>query len=228
MNLLLSLCLVVLLMGGCAGKQPRAPQPPDAGRVVVLEDGSRCTKPLEFEALRATEGAKRLQQMFDSEGKYEDLSPKIKDLIFGYGEIDAVFFESCKASQGKTFPKPLFERNRNLYLDARQKLLAEGIGAWLSKGSLGEAGKLCLFGFEDEAGDPRNFTRLVPGDTSVDDCARMSAKLGGNYVLLGCTQGKWENRWAEKAIKLGPWGAKDRRLAVSESHHVPKTNCAWN
>ncbi len=228
MNLLLPLCLGLLFIGGCTANKPRGPQPPDAGRVVVLEDGSRCTQPSEVVALRSTEGAMRLRELFGSEGKYEELSTRIKDLKFGYGEIDAVFFEACKASQGKVLLKPFFERNRRLYLDARQKLLAEGIGVWLSKGSLGDAGKLCLFGFDDEAGDARNFTRLVPGDTSVDDCAQMSAKLGGNYVLLGCTMGKWENRWAEKSIKVGTWGANDRRLVLSESRHVPKNNCAWN
>jgi hypothetical protein len=227
MNRLLPLWLVVLLMGGCAAQKARGPEPTNTEPVVLLEDGSRCVQPADFAALRSTPNASRFRELLESEGNYEEFVTRLKDLKFGYGEVDAVFFDSCKASQGKSLPKPTFERNRRLYLAARQTLLAAGIGSWLTKGSLGDAGKLCLFGFGDEAGDARNFTRLVPGDTSVDDCAQMSEKLGGNYVLLGCTAGKWENNWAKKSIKVGPWGAKNRRIILAKGEFTPKTNCAW-
>jgi hypothetical protein len=68
----------------------------------------------------------------------------------------------------------------------------------------------------------------VPGDTTVDDCALMASRAGMSDVLLGCTEGRWVNHWAKRAIAAGPWGTKNRKLKIAGTDYAPDPNCAWN
>ena len=221
-------CLLLLWMGGCTTPAPKSPDVVDQRPVVTLADGSRCAQPADFDLLRDTENTARLRELFLSDGKPEEWMPRLREWKIGYGEADAIFYESCKAWQGKSVAKPVLDRHRVNYLALRQQLLDDGIKKWLTAGRIEDAGKLCLVIFGDETGNPKNFTRLVPGDTSVDDCALMAHKLGASRVLLGCTDGRWKNRWSAEPIEAGPLGTKDRRLDLTRKNRIPEINCAWN
>lgn len=221
-------CLLFLWMGGCTAPVPKSADVPDSRPAVTLADGSRCLRPADYEQLRDTENASRLRVLFLGNGRAEDWMPSLREWKVGYGEADAMFFENCKAWEEKSLAGPDLDRSRMIYLAIRQQLLDDGIRRWLSAGSIEDAGKLCLVIFGSNTDNPKNFTRLVPGDTSVDDCALMAHKLGASRVLLGCTDGRWKNRWSAEPIEAGPLGTKDRRLDLKRKNRIPEINCAWN
>jgi hypothetical protein len=232
MKKLCLLSLVLLLLPACATRKPVE------GEIerprVILEDGSACVQPDDYETLIAGEKAGRLRDQFQSGSDLAAKVAALNELKPGYGDADAVFYEACKAWAAKSLPKEVFERYRMYYLAVRQYLLAEGTRKWVNEGNIKDPGKLCLTIYPTDpkdAGNPvdaRNTTRWVPGDTSVDDCALMGARAGAEEVLLGCTEGKWVNHWAKNTIVTGPWGAKDRKLKVAGTSRAPDPNCAWN
>lgn len=146
----------------------------------------------------------------------------------GHLEIEAAYFQLCRAYKSNAVNKAEFERQRANYLEMRQGLLQRGIRDWLQReGGIREAGKLCMVVHATETSTARSFTRRVPPETSVDDCAVFAAKAGAGEILLGCTEGQWQNRWAKRAVAVGPIGTRNRGLVVRDTPSAPDPNCGW-
>lgn len=227
MNKLCLLCLTVIL-AACATKKPLTPVAEDTRPRVILEDGSVCALPDDYEKLVEGGDATRLRDLFQSGASLEERAKSLKELKVGYGTAEAVFFEACQSWAAGALSKAMFEQQRKFYVEVRQKLLADGIQKWLTEGNIKDAGKICLVLVAESPTDARNFTRWVPGDTTVDDCALMASRAGLNEVRLGCTEGTWVNHWAKKTIAAGPWGTKNRKLKIAGTDYAPDPNCAWN
>ena len=88
-------------------------------------------------------------------------------------------------------------------------------------------GKVCLFLFNGDDADRRNETRLVPEQTTADDCAFYVNTNGGTHVRLGCSAGRWKLHWAPQRILAGPNGWTNRRDPLSGSQYVPDPDCGW-
>lgn len=222
---------VVALVAGCASKSNPKPEPvieKDVARVIKLSDGSTCIEPAGLTETRQSPGAVQVSELFGSGAKPEETLAKVKELKATDAEAGAAYFDVCRAYSKDEIKKDVFEKNRKIYLELRQQLLAQGIKAWTDrKEGIKEPGKLChvVFG-TDEAGT-KNFARWVPETTTVDDCALFASRAGASEVLLGCTEGQWKNHWAKRSIAAGPLGASRRGLEVRDTAAAPDPNCGW-
>jgi hypothetical protein len=218
------------LVGGCAA--PKTSQPgvvieADVARVIKLPDGSTCTEPSNLSALLAAPGGQLARRLMTTEEKLEDAIAKEKEGRFSNDEIEAAYFDLCRAYSREEIKKDAFARVRANYLSLRQVQLNQGIRDWTSrKDGIKEAGKLCMVVFGD-TGNSRNYTRWVPPETTADDCAVFSSRAGGSEVLLGCTEGQWKNRWAKKPVAATATGARSRGLVVRDTPSAPEPNCGW-
>lgn len=164
----------------------------------------------------------------NAEAKPEGATAPAAQAEPGHLEIEAAYFQLCRAYKSNAVDKAEFERQRANYLELRQGLLQRGIRGWLDReGGIREAGKLCMVVHANETPTARSFTRWVPPETSVDDCAVFAAKAGAGEILLGCTEGQWQNRWAKRAVAVGPTGTRNRGLVVSDTPSAPDPNCGW-
>ncbi len=201
----------------------------DVGRVIKLGDGTACIEPAGLAETRQSPVAMQLKELFESDAKVDEALTKAKEIKFTREEVEAVYFDACRAYSNAEITKEAFEKERNTYLGLRQQLFAQGVKQWQDKkDGIADPGKLCLVARPDTDPDNRSFTRVVPADSTVDDCARLAAKSGGSEILLGCTKGHWENVWARSPIAVGQPGAKTRDLSVKGTSHAPDPDCGWN
>lgn len=214
--------------GGQKGTKPGLVVEEDVARIIKLPDGSTCTEPVNLSELRDAPGGQLAKKLFESEGKIEEALAREKDAKISDAEIEAAYFDACRAYSKGGIQKIEFEKLRKNYLDLRQIQLAQGIKAWVDrKEGIKEAGKLCMAVFGADVSSAKNFTRRVPETTTVDDCALFSTRAGGSEVLLGCTEGQWKNRWAKKTVAAGPLGTKSRGRMVRDTSAAPEPNCGW-
>jgi len=201
----------------------------DVSRVIKLGDGTTCIEPAGLAETRQSPVAMQLKELFESDAKVDEALTKAKGIKFTREEVEAVYFDACRAYSNAEITKEAFEKERNTYLGLRQQLFAQGVKQWQDKkDGIADPGKLCLVARPDTDPDNRSFTRVVPADSTVDDCARLAAKSGGSEILLGCTKGHWENVWARSPIAVGQPGAKTRDLSVKGTSHAPDPDCGWN
>ena len=201
----------------------------DISRIIKLGDGTICIEPAGLAETRQAPVAMQLKELFESDAKADEALTKVKEFKFTREEVEAVYFDTCRAYSNAEITKEAFEKDRNIYLGLRQQLFAQGVKEWQDKkDGIADPGKLCLVTRPDTDSDNRSFTRVVPLDSTVDDCARLAAKSGGSEILLGCTKGHWENVWAKSPIAIGATGAKTRDLSVRGTPHAPDPDCGWN
>lgn len=201
----------------------------DVSRVIKLGDGITCIEPAGLAETRQSPVAMQLKELFESDAKADEALSKAKEFKFTREEVEAVYFDTCRAYSSAEITKEAFEKDRNIYLGLRQQLFAQGVKEWQDKkDGIADAGKLCLVTRPDTDPDNRSFTRVVPADSTVDDCARLAARSGGSEILLGCTKGHWENGWAKSPIAIGATGAKTRDLSIRGTSHTPDPDCGWN
>lgn len=201
----------------------------DISRVIKLGDGTTCIEPAGLAETRRSPVALQLKELFESDAKADEALTKVKEFKFTREEVEAVYFDACRAYSNAEITKAAFEKDRNIHLGLRQQLFAQGVKEWQDKkDGIADPGKLCLVTRPDTDPDNRSFTRVVPVDSTVDDCARLAARSGGSEILLGCTKGHWENGWAKSPIAIGPTGAKARDLSVRGTSHAPDPDCGWN
>lgn len=221
---------MVLFLAGCASQPATAPGPviePDVGRVIALPDGSTCIEPLELSRDRELPGALQVKELFLSEAAPDEVLKQAKEVKVADAEVEAAWFDVCRAYFKGELEKPVFEKNRSIYLELRQSLLAQGIKAWIDKkDGLKDPGKLCMVIFDDIA-SLKNFVRRVPDTATVDDCALFASRAGATEVLLGCTEGSWKNHWAKQRIPGGPLGTRKRGLEARDTQMAPNPNCGW-
>lgn len=231
---IISVCMalaIAALVSGCAmPKQAAGPVvEKDISRVIKLGDGTTCIEPAGLAETRRSPVAMQLKELFESDVKADEVLTKVKEFKFTREEVEAVYFDACRAYSNTEITKAAFEKDRNIYFGLRQQLFAQGVNEWQDKkDGIADPGKLCLVTRPDTDPDNRSFTRVVPVDSTVDDCARLAARSGGSEILLGCTKGHWENGWAKSPIAIGPTGAKTRDLSVKGTSHAPDPDCGWN
>jgi len=220
--------LVLALAAGCAGPKKIAGLviEKDVSRFITLEDGTTCMEPAGLAQTRQTPSAVKLKDLFDSEEPADEVRTKARELKPNAEEVEAVYFDACRAYSNLEIPKWAFARDKLLYLDLHQQLFAQGVKLWQDKkDGIADAGKLCLVSLPDTDPEHRSFTRVVPADSSVYDCAQLAVASGSGEILLGCTKGHWDNTWAKRPITVG---AKTRNLSVKGTAYSPDPDCGWN
>ncbi|MEO8157594.1 MAG: hypothetical protein ABI648_07330 [Betaproteobacteria bacterium] len=220
--------LAVALTAGCATPK-KTGQPiveKDVARVIRLADGSTCEEPAGIEQTRQAPGAIALKELFESDAGAEDALAKAATITLSAAEVEAVFFDACRAYSSAAIGKDAFAKDRQIYLGLRQQFFTRGVKDWQDKkDGIADAGKLCLVSLPDTDPDHRSFTRVVPPEASVYDCAQLAAAKGSSEILLGCTAGHWKNTWAKRPITLS---AKTRALVVKGTAFAPDPDCGWN
>ncbi|MEO8003952.1 MAG: hypothetical protein ABI771_03530 [Betaproteobacteria bacterium] len=221
-------CMLLVLGTGCASNAKKAAGPAiekDVMRTVKLSDGTTCTEPAGLADSRQSEGATQLKALIESAAGTDEVLKSARELKPKGDEIEAVYFDACRAYSKSEIKKDAFERNRTVYLDLRQLLLGQRMKKWQEKADgIADAGKLCLVALPDTDPDHRSFTRVMPPDTTVSDCAQLAIANGSAEILLGCTKGNWENLWAKNSIAVARAGAGLSDLARGRA---PDPNCGW-
>jgi hypothetical protein len=223
--------LFVALAAGCA--TPKKAVGPtvekDVSRVIQLADGTTCMEPAGLAETRKAPGAVQLKELIESDAKADEVLAKAKELKLKPEEAEAVYFDACRAYSNAEIGKDAFYKDRTVYLGLRQQLLAQGVKEWRDKkDGIADPGKLCLVRLPDTDPDHRSFTRVVPADSTVNDCAQLAVANGSGEILLGCTKGHWQNTWAKTPITVGPIGTKSKELTAKGSARAPDPDCGWN
>jgi hypothetical protein len=201
----------------------------DISRVIKLSDGTTCVEPAGLTETRQAPGAVQLKELFESDVNADDALTKARELKLKREEVEAVYFDACRAYSNAAIGKEAFEKDRTVYLGLRRQLFAQAVKEWQDKKEgIADPGKLCLVILADTDPDHRSFTRVVPADATVSDCAQLAATSGSGEILLGCTQGHWQNTWAKKPIAIGPTGSRTRELTAKGAAYAPDPDCGWN
>jgi len=201
----------------------------DINRIVTLPDGSTCMEPAGLAVSREKPGAIALRELLQSDVTGVDAAAKATALKLQPDEAEAVYFDACRAYAKKTIQKDEFDQNKAVYLALRGKFTAEGVKEWQDKkDGIADPGKLCLVSLPDTDADHRSFTRVVPANSTINDCAEFAMSNGSREILLGCTNGHWENRWAKKPITLGAPGTSLKQLSAKGTALAPDPDCGWN
>lgn len=223
-NRLIFLLLLCVSVAGCSSRIIDSGEGLPAYRI---SDGSLCRAPAGFSELVASSGTKQLRALFLSSAPAEDVVAGVSDLP-SYEELEAAFYLSCGEYANGELSKAVFERQRRIYQWFRLERMTRGIERWREEDAGFEMpGKVCHFVFSGDNPDPRNVTRLVPTQTSVDDCALYVHENGGTHLLLGCSEGRWKTGWAEQPLRVGPNGWENRRRSPAGTQYVPEPNCGW-
>ena len=142
--------------------------------------------------------------------------------------LEAAFYLSCAEFARGELSKAVFSHQRRIYQDFRLARMNRGIQRWREEAEGFEMpGKVCHFVFNGDNPDMRNVTRMVPEETTVDDCAFFVFHNGGSHVLLGCSAGRWKTDWAAQPLLAGPNGWDNRRRSPAGTQYVPQPNCGW-
>jgi hypothetical protein len=192
-----------------------------------INDGSLCRAPAGFAELADSPGTRQLRALFLSSGPAEEVVAEVSDLPSDQ-ELEAGFYLSCGEYARGELSKSVFSRQRRIYQWLRLEQMTRGIARWREEDDGFEVpGKVCHFIFNGDNPDTRNVTRLVPAQTSVDDCALYVYEDGGTHVLLGCSSGRWKTDWAAQPLLAGPNGWENRRRSPAGTQYVPEPNCGW-
>jgi hypothetical protein len=201
----------------------------DMSRVFKLGDGTICVEPAGLGETRQAAGAVQLRELLESGANADEVLTKAGALKLTPEEVEAVYFDACRAYSNAAITKEAFEKDRAVYLGLRQQFFAQGVKEWQDKKEgIADPGKLCLVALPDTDPDHRSFTRVVPADATVNDCAQLAAANGSGEILLGCTKGHWQNTWAKRPIALGLSLAKARDLTAKGTAYAPDPDCGWN
>ena len=224
------LAILSSLCGCAAMKRASVPDgEKDMNRIVKLTDGTTCIEPAGLAQNRQLPGAAELRELLDSDIQAGETLAKAKLLKLGRDEAEAVYFDACRAYSNDQMQKNTFEKFRSVYLGLRRQFFTQGVKEWQDKkDGIADSGKLCLVSLPETDPDHRSFTRVVPADSTVDDCAHLAVANGSNEIRLGCTKGHWENTWAMKPIVIDIRRAKSKELTAKDSAYSPDPNCGWN
>ncbi len=220
--------LLLALAAGCAMPKKMA-QPvieKDVSRVIKLGDGTTCVEPAGLAESRGTPAAVQLKELLDYDAGASDALAKARELKLKPEEVEAVYFDACRAYSNAQIKTEDFEKGKTVYYGLRQQFVAQSVKEWQEKKEgIADAGKLCLVTLPDTDPDHRSFTRVVPADSTVNDCAQLAATNGSGEILLGCTTGHWQNTWAKRPIAVS---VKVRNLSVRGTASAPDPDCGWN
>ena len=218
--------MLVAALAAC-GSQAIKPAGDDLP-VYRIYDGSLCAAPAGFAEIADSPSTRQVRSLFLASAPPEDIVASISDLP-PHQYLDAAFYLSCGEYARGELSKAVFSRQRRVYQTLRLEHMARGIQQWRESSDGFEfPGKVCNFIHANGEPDIRDVTRLVPAETSVDDCAMQVRRNGGTHVLLGCSAGRWDNQWAEQRLLAHQDGWANRRRSAAGTRYVPEPNCGWN
>ena len=223
-----SLLVVLLLCAAVSGCGSRVIKTEDgAPPVYRMDDGSLCKAPAGYRDILESSGTQQARELFLASTLPVVTSEGVKDLP-SLEEIDAALYISCGEYAARDISKDVLRHHRDIYQQLRLRYLALGVQSWLDAADGYEApGKICSFIFNGDQPDARNRTRLVPQETTADDCAVHVNSNGGTHVLLGCSAGRWKIHWAPQRILASPNGWANRRDSLAGTRYVPNPDCGW-
>lgn len=200
----------------------------DGPPVYRIFDGSRCAAPAGFADIAGAASTRQVRSLFLASAPPADVVASLSELP-SRQYLDAAFYLSCGEYVRGELSKAGLSRQRRIYQALRLEHLALGIQQWRDNPEGFEfPGKVCHFIHDHGAPDVRDVTRLVPAETSVDDCAMYVSRNGGTHVLLGCSAGRWDNEWAQRRLLASPDGWANRRRSAAGTRYVPEPNCGWD
>ena len=218
----LLLCVAVI---GCGSRTIKAQG--DALPVYRMDDGSLCRAPAEFPGLVESSGTIQARTLFLSSTPPKETAALVTDPP-SLEELAAALYLSCSEYAAGELSTAVFMRQRDIYQELRLRYLRGGVQSWLDDPEgFDSPGKVCLFIFSGDNPDRKNLTRLVPQETTADDCALHVSTNGGTHVRLGCSAGNWDIRWAPKRMLVGPNGWARRGRSPAGTQYVPATDCGW-
>jgi hypothetical protein len=224
--------LLPVLLVACGSAPKKAGEPvieKDVSRIVKLSDGTTCVEPAGLAESRQGPAAVQLKALIESDANAGEVLVKAKELKLKPEEAEAIYFDACRALSNGEIKKEAFEKNRTIYISLRQQFVALDVKDWREKkDGIADAGKLCLVTLPDTDPDHRSFTRVIPADATVNDCAHLAATNGGSEILLGCTKGHWRNNWAKRPIALGEKFVHTKQLSAKGTAYAPDPDCGWN
>ena len=218
----LALCAAVY---GCGSRiiHPDGNAPP----VYRMDDGSLCKAPKGYPGILDAPATLQIRALFLASTPPDITAKDVTDLP-SLEELDAALYLSCGEYATGELSADVFRTQRSLFRELRLRNLALGVQSWLDDpDGYATPGKVCLFLFNGDDADRRNETRLVPEQTTADDCAFYVNTNGGTHVRLGCSAGRWKLHWAPQRILAGPNGWTNRRDPLSGSRYVPNPDCGW-
>jgi len=222
-------CLIAaVLSAALVGCGPRVVKPDDDGLPAYrIDDGSLCKPPPNFAEIVDASATQQVRSLSLGSAPPADIVTGIVNLP-PRQNIDAAFYLSCAEYARGELSKEEFSRQRQIYQAFRLAHLTQGIRKWRDdpEGYV-VPGKVCHFIFNNGLPDSRDVTRLVPAETSVDDCAIFVSRSGGTHLLLGCSNGRWDTQWAKGRLLVGPNGWANRHRSAAGTHYVPEPNCGW-
>lgn len=196
--------------------------------VYLIFDGSRCAAPEGFADVADAPSTRQVRSLFQESAPPADVVARVSELP-SHQYLDAAFYLSCGEYARGEISKAELSRQRRIYQALRLEHLELGIRQWRENPEGFESpGKVCHFIHDHGAPDVRDVTRVVPAETSVDDCAMYVSRNGGTHVLLGCSEGRWDNNWAQRRLLASPDGWANRRSSAAGTRFVPEPNCNWN
>ena len=220
--IVLALCAAV---HGCGSRIIKADG--NAPPVYRMDDGGLCKAPTGYPDILEAPGTRQVRALFLASTPPLVTVEGVSDLP-SMVELDAALYLSCGEYATVELSKHVFRGQRRIYQELRIRNLARGVQNWLDDPEgFATPGKVCLFLFEGDDPDRRNATRLVPQQTSADDCAFYVYTNGGTHVRLGCSAGRWKMHWAPQRILVGPNGWANRRDSLAGTRYVPDPDCGW-
>lgn len=221
-SIVLALCAAV---NGCGSRIVKADG--NAPPVYRMDDGSLCKAPAGYPDILDASGTRQVRALFLASTPPKVTAAEVTDLP-SLEEIDAALYLSCGEYAARELSKDVFRGQRRVYRELRLRNLARGVQSWLDDpDGFNKSGKVCLFVFSGDTPDRRNETRLVPPETTADDCAFYVNSNGGTHVHLGCSAGRWKLRWARQLIAIGPDGWANRQDPLAGTQYVPNPDCGW-
>jgi hypothetical protein len=223
-------CFFVLLLcvaiAGCGSRSIKTAS--DALPVYRMDDGSVCKAPAGYPDILESPGTRQARSLFLSSTSPKETAAGVSDLP-SLEELSAALYFSCGEYASRKLSKNVFVRQREIYQELRLRYLRTGVQSWLDDPEgFKSPGKVCLFIFSGHNPDVRNLTRLVPPQTTADDCALHVSTNGGTHVRLGCSAGNWEMHWAPQWLLVGPNGWAERRRSLAGTQYVPVPDCGWS
>jgi hypothetical protein len=220
--------LALTLLGavyGCGSRTIKVDE--GAPPLYRMDDGSLCKAPAGYPDILEASGTQQVRALFLASTSPIVTADGVTDLP-SMAELDAALYLSCGEYANRELSKDTFRIQRAVHQQLRLRNLRRGVQSWLDDPEGFETpGKVCLFLFNGDAPDQRNLTRLVPPQTTADDCAVYVSSNGGTHVLLGCSAGRWKMHWAPQRILVGPNGWANRRHPLAGTQYVPNPDCGW-
>ena len=118
--------LLAVVVAGCASTQP-APEfavEKDISRMINLRDGTTCLEPAGLAESRQSPGAVLLAELLETQTGLDESVARAKAFNLKPDEVEAVYFDACRAFYSAEIKKDVFEKDRAVYAGLRKQFVA--------------------------------------------------------------------------------------------------------